>query len=85
MAIEPITVQVTRKPNYPNPNLTVIIRDDGPFIFMHEPPGYRTVHIRLTDEQLENLRLRYIGYSDGHPIYENINQVFIENTPEDQL
>lgn len=38
-------------------NLTVVIRDDTPFIHLQEPPGFRTVDIKLTPEQMALLEL----------------------------
>ena len=38
--------------------LTVIIRDERPFIHLQEPCKYRTVHIELTNEQIDKLNMR---------------------------
>ena len=49
--------------------LTVIIRDEEPFIHLQEPCRYRTVHIELTEEQVSALR------TNGD---EQVGQCFIE-------
>jgi len=37
--------------------LTVVIRDDSPMIFCGDSPSYRSVQIRLTNEQKSSLNL----------------------------
>lgn len=63
--------------------LTVIIRDNSPFIFMQEPPTHRSVTIELTDEQLNSLKLNYIGVSCGQEYYESISKAFLETGKEE--
>jgi len=58
--------------------LTVIIRDDGPMIFVGGSPSYRRVTLRLTREQQKKLRLYYVGHSGGNEYYETVDRCFIE-------
>ena len=62
----------------PSQTLTVIIRDDGPFVHMQEPCTYRTVHIELTDNQLEKLKLLNTYQVCGTDGYESICKCFLE-------
>lgn len=50
--------------------LTVIIRDDGPLLYLNEPVAHRSVRIELTAEQVAALVLRHKN--------EAIGQCFIE-------
>lgn len=36
--------------------LTVVIRNDAPLMYASDSPTYRTVHLKFTPEQLEQLR-----------------------------
>ena len=42
------------------------------------PYSRRTVHIKLTDEQREQLAPRKVGFSSGRDVYEEIGDVFLE-------
>lgn len=44
------------------------------------PYGRRTVHIPLTPEQMEMLRLKYTGRHDGSDRHEVIGEVWLERT-----
>ena len=69
-----------KQPIYPtNKMITVIISNPGPFAFMQEPLTHRTVHLELTPEQKEKLKLNHVGISSGQDIYEEISSVFIED------
>ena len=59
--------------------LTVIIRDDSPFMYLQEPPRHRSVNIEFTPEQAEQLKLKSIGRSGGQEWFEEISQCFIED------
>jgi hypothetical protein len=59
--------------------LTVLIRDDSPFIHLGGSPACRSVSIELTNEQLEKIKLKYIGQAAGKNMYESIDKCFIEN------
>lgn len=37
-----------------NHQLTVVFRDDSPLVCANDSPTYRSVHINLTDSQIEN-------------------------------
>lgn len=63
---------------FPGDLLTVIIRDDGPMIFVGGSPSYRRVTLRLTREQQKKLRLYYVGRSGGNEYYETVDRCFIE-------
>jgi hypothetical protein len=63
----------------PPEHLVVIIADDSPFIHMQEPPVKRSVRIKLTEEQVMELRLARTGYSRGNPYYERISCCFLED------
>ncbi len=70
------------EPIIPNNILTVIIRDNSPMIFLQDAVSHRSVKIELTHEQVEQLKLNWIGTSCGHDYYEEIAQCFIEpNNP----
>lgn len=58
--------------------LTVIIADNSPFIFMQEPVRHRSVHVELTKEQEDKIRLCQTGISNGQVIRESISMCFIE-------
>lgn len=62
----------------PNNQLTVIIRDDSPLIFCDDFPVYRSVTINLTDDQIQKLKLRWIGERNRENFYETISECFIE-------
>lgn len=46
------------EPIIPNVMLTVVIADDSLLIHENEPVMHRTVHIKLTEDQLKQLALR---------------------------
>ncbi len=58
--------------------ITFILRDDGPFCCMQEPPRYRSVHIELTPEQCEKLRLRETHTIAGKQFYETVSLCFVD-------
>jgi len=57
---------------YPNNKLRVIIRDDAPLMFANDSPVYRSVEIKLTDEQVGLLKLNWIGMTNNNDYYESI-------------
>jgi hypothetical protein len=59
--------------------LTVIIRDDSPFMHLQEPPRHRSVTLYFTPEQRKELKLRSIGRVGGEEFFEEISQCFIED------
>ena len=63
----------------PPPILTVIVSDPSPFVHLQESPAYRTVRLRLTDKQVEELQLRCTGNQGGVRIYEHIARCFLEH------
>lgn len=62
----------------PNNRLTFIIRNEAPLIFCDDSPTYRTVTIILTSEQLDKLKLQYIGEQSNNILYERISKCFLE-------
>ena len=46
----------------------------------HKPSQKRIVQIMLTTEQLEALRLQQVGTSAGQPRYEEIDDVWLEES-----
>ena len=68
----------------PNNKLTVIIRDDTPLLFAGDTPGYRSVQIELTDEQVKQIQLKHTGNNYGQPLYEQISHCFIEPLVEER-
>jgi hypothetical protein len=62
----------------PNVKLTVVIRDIAPFVHMQEAPTHRTVHIELTDQQKDLLRLSCVGQVGGRPMHEELDKAFLE-------
>lgn len=63
--------------------LTFVIRDNAPFIHMQEPPRHRTVAIRLTQEQRQQLILKATGSSGKTQHFEEISMVIVE-PPSDE-
>lgn len=60
------------------PILTVVLMDDAITRAIGEPPRHRTVHVRLTDGQMEALALQWVGTDCGNPIYEQVSMCFLE-------
>ena len=58
--------------------LTVILRDSSPMRHLQDAPSYRTVHLRLTDEQIAALDLRYTDTCGNAANYEDVAQAFLE-------
>lgn len=65
-------------PILPGETLTVIIRDDGPMAVANDAPTYRSVRIKLTQEQREQLKLHQTWRSGGVFHHETISRCFIE-------
>lgn len=61
----------------PPDTMTVIIRDDAPIVFSGDSPSYRSVRIKLTQEQRKALILSG-SYDCGNIIWEDISRVIIE-------
>ena len=62
----------------PPDTLTVIIRDDAPMVFCNSSPEYRTVRVKLTDEQREAIMLHANSSQCGKPVWESISMAIIE-------
>ena len=62
----------------PSDTLTVIFRDDSPTIHCGDSPSYRTVRIKLTDEQREALALKYLFSRGNNHFWEDISRAIIE-------
>jgi hypothetical protein len=62
----------------PGSILSVLIRDDSPMIHCNDSSQFRSVQIKLTEEQLELIALRATGSTSGNPIYESISKCWIE-------
>lgn len=58
--------------------LTVILRDASPMRHLQDPPIYRTVHIRLTDEQIDALDLHLTDTCGTTTFHETVAQAFLE-------
>lgn len=58
--------------------LTVIIRNDAPMIFCGDSPSYRSVEVDLTQEQLNQIKLKKVGVNCGSDVYENYSKCFLE-------
>jgi hypothetical protein len=63
---------------YPNNKLTVVFRDDSPFVHFGDCPAYRSVSITLTDEQVRALAMRRTHGTSTVQYYEAISRCFIE-------
>jgi len=63
---------------YPSNILTVVIRNDGPVIHCGDSPSYRSVQIKLTDEQIKQLVLSETNRVGVTAYYEEISRCFIE-------
>jgi hypothetical protein len=59
--------------------VTFIVADYAPFIILQEPVRHRSVHIELTQEQIEKIGLKQSGTDCGKPIIETISKCFVEN------
>lgn len=68
---------------HPSNKLTVIIRDDGPLIHANASPSYRSVHIQLTDAQVQQLTLKSVAGAGEHEVFEAIDRCFIEPGTQD--
>lgn len=73
---------MTEHKKLPPATLTVIIRDDAPLVFFNSAPEYRTVRVRLTDEQRAAITLNANGVQGGKPVWESISMAIIEDTEE---
>ena len=72
---------MTHKPFLlPGDFLTVVIRDDAPFVHLQASPSYRSVRVLLSWEQREALKLHHTDTrgGDNHG-YESIDRCFIED------
>ena len=64
-------------------HLTVIMRNDAPLMFSNDPPTHRSLVVPLTGFQLELLKPRVVGKSNGKDIHECIAMCFIEGGDDD--
>jgi len=64
-----------------NHQLTVVFRDDSPLVYANDSPTYRSVHINLTDSQIEQLAKQYTHSCGNTPFFESISKCFIEEKP----
>lgn len=55
--------------------LTFVFRDDSPVIYCDSLPEYRTVVIRLTEEQREAVSARMTSRSGKTTYFESISQI----------
>ena len=62
----------------PGKFLTVVIADDSRFIHLQEPVLHRSVQIELTEEQQQQLALRWTGALGKTDIFETVSRCFIE-------
>ena len=63
---------------YPCRTLTVIIRNDSPWVNCNSAPTYRSVHVELTQEQIDKLALNWAWSCGDTRHYEEVAQCFIE-------
>lgn len=70
--------RATVPPLFPSNQLTVIIRDEGPFVHMQQPPVLRSVRITLTPEQVQQLALYYCHGVGKDLFHEVVSHCFIE-------
>jgi len=66
----------------PAGTLTVVFRDDGPLIHCGDCPAYRSVRIKLTDEQRRQLAMRETHSSGNRTYYEEVSRVILEPDEE---
>ena len=66
----------------PPDTMTVIIRDDIPLVCCGDSPSYRSVRVKLTQEQREALMLHSNGVDRGVAVWEEISRVIIEYPKE---
>jgi hypothetical protein len=58
--------------------LTIIIRDDSPMAYANDSPTYRSIRIKLTEEQCKQVVLKPTYSSGGNWFFESISKCFIE-------
>ena len=63
--------------------LTVIIRDDAQLIHCGDSPTYRRVTMKLTDDQISEIKLFSTCKSMGNDVYESISSCFLEKQIND--
>lgn len=63
--------------------LTVIIRDDSPLIHSGDRPTYRTVRVRLTDDQRAELALLMVAGAGGHQFHEQVSQAILDEDEDE--
>lgn len=61
--------------------LTVILRNDAPIVHCNDGPSFRSIRIKLTRKQREQLLLEWGGSSGGADMYETVSNCFIEREP----
>lgn len=66
----------------PGDTLTVVIRDDAPLAMCDGSPTYRSVQIKLTKEQRQEIALNATYQVAGKNYYERIERCFIETKKE---
>lgn len=71
---EPITIDNT---------LTIIVRNDGPMDYAGDSPTYRSVHIKLTDEQRKQVMLQPTHSHGSTWFFEEVSKCFIERLSSD--
>lgn len=62
----------------PGDTLTVVFRNDAPMAYAGDSPTYRSVRIKLTNEQRKQLASRFTHSSGGTNYFEEISRCFIE-------
>ena len=67
-----------REPKKISGTLTFVIRDDAPMIHCNDSPSYRTVTIRMTDEQVACEPLYCTSQTGTNLSYEQVSKIILE-------
>lgn len=68
-----------REAVYPQRTLTVVISNVAPLVHLGEPVQQRTVQIELTDEQIEAIKLNWVGTDRGNELHEHVSCCFFDD------
>jgi len=56
--------------------LTVVLRNNSPMLYAGDPPTHRTIHVPLTDQQLQMIEPLKVGHNCGTDVFEEIAMCF---------
>lgn len=71
-------MRVDKTPLEAPDTLTVVLYNDAMTRCFGEPASHRTIHLKLTDEQRQALRLEWVGFECGQNVHEGISMCYLE-------